>query len=151
MKFLSSADILGADDLEREPVAVVEWGGSVMVRGLTATERDQWERSFLKARGNQPEFDLEKAFANMRARLCAMCMVDETGKRLFEDKQVSDLGAKSAQALDRVFAVAQRLSGITKADVDELTEVLKENPFGVSDSASASLSESPTHGISTHS
>ena len=44
------------------------------------------------------------------------------------------LGDKSAQELQKVFAVAQRLSGITAEDVEELTEGIKENPFGDSPS-----------------
>ena len=36
--------------------------------------------------------------------------------------QIDALGAKSAAPLDRCFEVAQRLSGISEADVEELTK-----------------------------
>jgi len=48
---------------------------------------------------------------------------------LFTDADVKALGMKSAVALQRVFDVAQRLSGITSDDVDELAKELDENPF----------------------
>jgi len=60
--------------------------------------------------------------ANVRARLCAISIVDETGKRMFSDEDVRALGRKSAAALDRVFAAAQRLSGLTDEDVEELAK-----------------------------
>jgi hypothetical protein len=49
-------------------------------------------------------------------------MIDESGKRLFPDADVRELGKKSASALQRVFEVAQRLSGLSNADVEELTK-----------------------------
>jgi hypothetical protein len=41
-----------------------------------------------------------------------LTLCDATGNRLFEDAEITALGRKSALALDRVFAVAQRLNGI---------------------------------------
>jgi hypothetical protein len=41
-----------------------------------------------------------------------LTLCDATGNRLFEDAEITALGRKSARALDRVFAVAQRLNGI---------------------------------------
>ena len=73
--------------------------------------------------------------SNIRAKLCALTICDESGTRLFNEADVQALGEKSAVELSKVFIVAQRLSGITDADVKELSEGLKENPF--EDSASA--------------
>lgn len=150
MKLLSKSEILGADDLKRELVQVPEWGGDVYVRGLTGTERDQWERSFMQRKGNKVEFDLDLVLGNARAQLCSMTIVDEQGNRVFSDADAVELGKKSAQALDRVFTVAQQLSGITKKDVDELTEALKQNPSAASPSVSVSPSvvEAPENSLS---
>lgn len=145
MKLLSASQILGADDLKRELVEVPEWGGSIYVRGLTGSERDQWERSFLQNKNNKAELDLDRALGNARARLCSMTIVDDQGARLFTDAQAAELGNKSAQVLDRVYAVAQRLSGISKQDVDELTEALKQNPSAASPSVSVSPSVVEAH------
>jgi len=118
--FLTAAAILAADDLQRETVDVPEWGGQVCVRGMTGAERDAYESTLLSVKGTDVSLD-KGGMTSARARICAMCMIDpETGKRLFTDNQVIDLGKKSGRALDRVFGVAQRLSGISKADIDEL-------------------------------
>jgi len=119
MTYLSAEQILGADDLLREPVAVPEWGGTVMVQGMNGTDRDRFEAQMLNEQMNGVAKD--KALANYRARLAAACLVSEDGKRLFRsDAEVKRLGEKSAQALNRVVEVASRLSGLTSEDVEEL-------------------------------
>lgn len=118
MALLSRTDILQAPDLPRERVAVPEWGGDVYVRALNGSERDSLEAWMLEMNGKGAQ-DL---YANMTARLAAMTMVDEQGNNLFEMSDVVVLGKKSANALRRVVEVAQRLSGVTQADVEELTK-----------------------------
>jgi hypothetical protein len=112
---LSREAILQANDLERELVAVPEWGGEVYVRGMSGTERDRYELGMYAARA-----DLEGK-AIVRARVVAYCAVDETGKSIFKPSDVEALGRKSANALDRVFSVAMRLSG-TSPDAPEAAE-----------------------------
>lgn len=115
-KFLSREDILAIDDLPYEDVEVPEWGGVVRVRALTGAERDAYEASIVRRKGNKTELNPE----NMRAKLVALCVVDEQGNRLFTDKDIELLGRKSAAALDRVFEVAQRLSGLRPEDMEEI-------------------------------
>jgi hypothetical protein len=115
---LSRASILAAEDLPRETVAVLEWGGDVLVQGLTARERDDFEISLSTGKGKNAETN----FRNLRARLVARAVVDEKGDRLFGDADIAALGGKSAVVLQRLFEVAQRLSGFTTADVEELTK-----------------------------
>lgn len=118
MPILSKDDILRMEDLPREVVPVPEWGGEVLVRGLTASERDAFEGSIVELRGKERRIHLE----DIRAKLASLTMVDEQGKRLFSDGEVAALGKKSAQAVQRVFDVAQRLSGISGSDVEELAK-----------------------------
>jgi hypothetical protein len=118
MPILSKDEILKAEDLPREVVEVPEWGGSVMVRGLSASERDAFEGSIIELRGKERKLHLE----NIRAKLASLTMVDEQGERLFTDAEVAALGKKSAQAVQRVFEAAQRLSGISETDVEELAK-----------------------------
>lgn len=113
---LSRDAILQANDLPRETVPVPEWGGDVIVRGLTGTERDAYEAETFRLNGTAVTTDL----TNMRARLVARTLIDEQGNRLFNDGEVMLLGRKSAVALQRVFEAAQRLSGLTASDVEEL-------------------------------
>lgn len=118
--YLSADDILNADDLRREPVEVPEWGGTVLVQGMSGTARDAFEASMMN--DSMTGVAKDKALERYRARLAAACLVDENGKRLFQGEAVvKRLGEKSAQALTRVVEVASRLSGLTDDDVEELT------------------------------
>jgi hypothetical protein len=116
--------ILGADDLPKEKVEVPEWGGEVYVRTMTGAERDAFEKQW--AGGKVPD--------NVRAGLVAKTVVDESGTRLFKDSDVTNLGAKSALVLDRLFDVAQKLNGLSKRDV----EVLEKNSERIPPDSSAS-------------
>jgi hypothetical protein len=118
MAFLKKTDILKASDIKTEVVPCPEWGGDVMVYGLNGMERDGFEASVVEMRGKETSVDM----ANIRAKLCALAIRDEDGARLFDDDEAIDLGKKSADVLDRIFTVAQRLSGLTKEDVDKLAK-----------------------------
>jgi len=124
MKLLSRDDILGAQDLPSEDVDVPEWGGCVRVRGLTGAERDAFEAEIVQMRGRDTHVNLR----NVRAKLVARSIVDEDGKRIFGDADVHALGKKSAVALQRVFEVAQRLSGLTGEDMEELAKNSESAP-----------------------
>ena len=118
MTILTRDQILQANDIITETVSVPEWGGEVLVRGLSGSQRDAFEDATLEQKGKSRRVNL----ANVRARLCAISIVDETGKRMFTDEDVRALGRKSAAALDRVFSAAQRLSGLSDEDVEELAK-----------------------------
>jgi len=126
---LSRDDVLKAEDLTTEEVEVPEWGGSVLVRGLTGRERDEFEVSMAVRHGGQMVQD----YTNTRAKLAARCIVDEDGQRLFTDSDVAALGEKSAAAMDRIFTVASRLSGLGETDMENLTQ-----NFGGQNGASSS-------------
>jgi hypothetical protein len=117
---LTRDDILKTDDLKREIIAVPEWGGEVCVRVMTGSERDQWEWAALAAKDNATKKGVAFSIENMRATLSAICICDETGKRIFTNADILELGKKSAAALDRVFQAAQRVNGLTAAAVEEL-------------------------------
>ena len=112
--------IFGLTDIQLETVYVPEWNMDVRVRGLTGSERDSWEAAqFVFKKGAK---DVEIQRDNIRGRLLIYCLVDKEGNRLFNDDDAEELGKKSAAALDRLFAVAQQLCGLTNADVDDLVK-----------------------------
>ncbi|MFR9807063.1 hypothetical protein ACL02T_32920 [Pseudonocardia sp. RS010] len=117
MALLTRQQIESADDLQTQDVDVPEWGGTVRIRPLTGRERDRLESSLMGTNGKVSTSKL----ALFRARVAAMCMIDEDGERLFGDADVEVLGAKSAAALHRVAEAAQKLSGLSKEDVEDLT------------------------------
>lgn len=119
-RFLSKAEILAQDDLKFEDVMIPEWGDAwVRVRTMSASERDYFEAATIVRNGSQVETNLQ----GIRARLAIMTLVDpDTGEKLFQAEDEFPLGAKSAAAMDRIFAVAQKLNGLRKEDVDELAK-----------------------------
>ncbi len=118
MALLTRDEILQAQYLPTEQVHVPEWGGDVLVRALTGAERDAFEQSIVDQRGKDTRMNLR----NIRAKLVALTVVDGDGKRLFSDADAKLLGQKSASALDKIFEVAQRLSGLRDEDVEELAK-----------------------------
>lgn len=117
MTTLSAADILRVDDKKLQQLEVPEWGGAVWIRTMTATERDAFEQEFVDLRQGKTK---SGTVANVRAKFAARILCDGNGARLFEDKDIPELGRKSASALDRVFDAGMKLNGFSKADVEEL-------------------------------
>jgi hypothetical protein len=125
MSVLTRDDILEAKDIKIELVPTPGWGGEVYVKGLNGAERDKFEGSLITLRGKDKQMNM----TNIRAKLASMSICDEKGKRLFNENDVQALSQKSASELQRVFVVAQKLSGISDEDVEELAEELKKDPF----------------------
>lgn len=115
-KLLTRDAILGASDIKTEDVKVPEWGGVVRVRGLTAGERDAFEASMVSIRGQR----VDPNFLNVRARLVMASVVNEDGQQMFTQSDIKKLSEKSASAMDRIYDVAQRLSGLSAEDIQEL-------------------------------
>lgn len=90
--------------------------GDVIVRELTAEERDAYEAGIVVRRGKSVEANLQ----NLRAKLVALTVVDDAGVRVFADKDISAIGRLGSGVIDPLYAVAARLSGITQKDAEEL-------------------------------
>lgn len=116
--YLDRAAIFAVPDIKTEEVYIPEWGGVVRVRGLTASQRDQLESDSLQFKGRNQTINLQ----NMRARMVVFCVVDAEGNPLFTERDIRALGDRSARALDRIFDVATRLSGMGNSDIEELTK-----------------------------
>jgi hypothetical protein len=134
---LSRDDILGAADILFETVKVPEWGGDVILRGLTGEERDAWEASRRQIRNPGTKHqEIVPNSDNARASLLVKCIVDESGDRRFTDRDAPALGTKSGRVLDKLWDVAARLSGITEEEEEELA--------GNSDAPTSGASVSPS-------
>ena len=131
MNLLTKEQILSATDYKTEDVPVPEWGGTARVRTISGRERDAFEASLSVGSGTARKVNTD----NIRARLVAMCVIDEAGARLFSDSEVLKLGEKSATALDRVFTVAQRLNALSQAEVEDIAKNSEAAPSGASTSA----------------
>lgn len=118
MKSLTAEDILAPRAWPSEVVEVPEWGGSVTVRALSATELDAFNASIVRTKGNNVEINRN----NYRAKLAARCIVNGDGKTpMFKDEsQIIALGMQPASALDRILEAVNRLNGTTEEEQEEL-------------------------------
>jgi len=62
-------------------------------------------------------------------------ITDNDGTLLFSQADIESLGAKSCAALDRIYAVAQRLNGLAPEDIKELA---KNSEAGLSEDSISS-------------
>lgn len=115
MALLSKEQILNVNDKKMELINVPEWGGEVYIATMSGTAKDRFEASCMGKNGGMN-------MQNIRAKLVAASIVDEYGKLMFSESEVTKLGQKSAAALDRVFAAAQKLNAIGEDDIEELAK-----------------------------
>jgi hypothetical protein len=114
MAMLTKDDVLKSDDLKREIVKVPEWGGDILIKTISGTDKDKYEMSIIDAKGNMKP--------NIRAKLLIASCINEDGSLMFTERDIVHLGQKSAIALDRVFAAAQKLNAVNEADVEALAK-----------------------------
>lgn len=112
MALLSKEQILSAVDIETKEVDVPEWGGAVLIKMMSGTERDEFELLLTKG-GTQN-------IKNFRAKYLAKCLVGEDGELLFSEKEIPALGKKSVRALERVYNEALTLNAFSGDDVEAL-------------------------------
>ena len=110
MAVLTRDAIIGARDFKVERVDVLEWGGEVCLRPLSCREVEQFQDELAQRRRDENHFEL----ADLRAHLLARTMCDEAGALLFEanHEDIKALGKKSHAVMDRLFALARKISGI---------------------------------------
>ena len=112
MTKLTKDDIFKVDDLPTKDIDIPEWGGTLTIRTLTGAERDQFESAFV----NQDQIDIR----GLKARLIQLTVQNGDGQPMFTKADLQKINSKSASVIDRIFQESQRLSGLTKEDVDVL-------------------------------
>ena len=133
-KYLSKRAILEADDLQKIEVDVSEWWpdpGVVLVSEMSADARDEFEQYMGQV--SRQQRDQNKQYAHIRGPLCAMCIVDENGNRVFTFEEMEKLGRKNARALDRIFEQANKLNkvfGAEREDIEKNSETTQAENAG---------------------
>ena len=114
---LDRSAILEAKDSKTESVEVPDWGGSVNVKGLTGNERDSWEQRLVDARkGNTGKIDIRL----LKVRFVIACCINGEGVKLFNDSDAEALNQKSAKAIQIIYDVGQRLSGLSNEEAEKI-------------------------------
>jgi hypothetical protein len=89
---------LATRELVTEWVPVPKWGGKVLVRELTGTERDAFEASIVTQKGKQRTTNTE----NIRAKLAQLAIVDPTDPKKRRATVHPETGRPARQARRRV-------------------------------------------------
>lgn len=137
MALIGRQQIDEAVDLKTEDVEVPEWGGTVRLRELSSKERSLIEATTIGAKGQTLELRIE-AFKTLREKTVCAALIDQDGKRLYQDKEAAQLGLKSGQVIERLFQKVQELSGMTAAAAKDAEGNSAGTPTGSSGSASQS-------------
>src|SRR5688572_8468677 len=106
-------EILSKDDAHREEVTVKEWGLSVPVVSMTATERSDVEKRWSKK-------DAASDPAAFRLDVLSRTLKYPDGKPFGTPEQYAALMSKNANAVETVLEAGCRLSGLSKKDVEAI-------------------------------
>lgn len=114
-KFLTKEQIKNVDDLTVEIVDVESWGGKVGVKALTAVEREELRKDI----GDDPTAEVD--IIKVQMKMLSLTLVDENHERLFTtNEDIEWLKNKSASELDKLFKIAQTLSGLGEKSTEEI-------------------------------
>ena len=111
---LNKDQILKAIDANTIEMEIPEWGGSILLRGMTGKARNEYE--FWASSQNKSDV---ADFRGIRERLIISCAVDDNGKPLFTLDEVDELAAKNSEIIDRIHAKCQELCGMSPGSVEE--------------------------------
>ncbi len=146
--YLDRAAIIAAQDLGYQDVDVPEWGGTVRVYALSATQNDKLHLQVLdmsesmkasalngKNGGDfEIKLDMDK-WAESKAQVVVWTVADGDGNRLFTQKDIGTVGLKSGEVIDRLYDVAIELSGATALSMNAISKNSGTGPSAGSASA----------------
>jgi hypothetical protein len=108
---LTKEQILAANDRSTKEVAVPEWGDTVLLRVMSGTERESFEREWQSTE--------DKLLPQYRLKMLRRCLCDADGAPLFSDAELSALGEKSALVIERLFRECMRMNGFEAGNLED--------------------------------
>lgn len=130
---LSREDIsaaLDAAEIKTKPVPVPELGGSVVVREMSGTLRNQFETVVAQIQSGADSKLLDK----LTLRLVQECTLDDEGARLFDDRTIRHAFTKKPTAVFRLRDEIVSLSAFSEEDLEGMAENFDDDPSGDSTS-----------------
>ena len=109
---LKREEILSKTSLKTKTLTIDEWGGDIIVSEMSGTNRDIWEQALQKR-------DVVGNIISPRAKLIAFTVVDEKGKRIFNDDDIDSIGKLSSSSLEKICLVAMSLNGLGSDDIEK--------------------------------
>ncbi len=115
-KFLTKERIKSAKDVVYKEVNVIEWDGKVYIKSLSAVEREELRKEV----GEDPEKEMD--LIKLQMKMLSLTIVGENKERLFTKEDIEWLQNKSATVLERLFLIAQKMSGLGVEVTEEITK-----------------------------
>lgn len=107
--------IFNTQDIQEELVPVKAWDVTILVKGLSGTERAKIMNQSIKVQGKTASMDFEKLYPE----LIIMTSYDpDTKQRIFEPTDRELLNSKSGAVLEQLAQVAIKLSGLRNEDME---------------------------------
>ena len=97
---------------------VAETGDSFRIQSLTEKEKSEYEAGMMSKTGAVSRDRMVDAYR----RLFVLCVVDESGNRIFSDSDLDALEQVDAIIVARVFNVAHEHCGFAKGDIEEIVK-----------------------------
>lgn len=127
---LTKTQILEAKDLRTQVVNVPEWGGDVLVRLLTAAEREEITSIWIQ----HANADDSTKSTLTRDAMLLRCTVDESGNPLFDDSDLPALKKKCSVAIGRVIDAALTMNAMAADSVEDAAKNSRAEQIGDSSS-----------------
>lgn len=125
---LTAEVISKARDIKEQELEIKEWGGSVVVRGLTSLDHERLTSSCTEGPIGDRQFNM----VGYQAKVAMLSAYDgfekDGGKRIFEKSHISMLMEKASGPVAAVATLAHELSGIGKGAVEKAQANLKKTP-----------------------
>lgn len=110
---LTKEQINEADDRPTLELEIPMWDGSVLLKTLSAAQKDNFDASIIDKDGNATKL------SNLRARFASLVLVDEGGEPLYTEQQAAQLGNKSSAALGLIWDKGREFN---KMDADAVKD-----------------------------
>jgi len=122
-KILTFEDINNAKDITITPLEVKEWGGVVLVKSMSGSDREEYDKTMAQCSNIEDGEDGVKFgevdWKRLRSKTLELCMVGEDGARILsEDQAILLMDTKSSAALDIVLDHISKENGL-RADAGE--------------------------------
>ena len=122
MGLLTRTALLTKESLKIEKVMLNE-EDYVFVRQMTGFERDQWEQTIGSFQTVGKKTQYVSTLENFRSKLAVNTVCDENGNLLLTPQDVDAFSKSiSAEKLERIIEVAQKINRISQEDKEEMTK-----------------------------
>ena len=96
---------------------------SIRIQSLSEAEKSQYETCLIAKNGRGI---MRERLQDATRRLIALCVVDEEGKRIFSDSDLSAIANLDSYISSRIYDACQEHCGFNKGDIDETVKNSEE-------------------------